>query len=100
GTNDQFQFTWQQRSGDFDVKVRVASLGLSDAWAEAGLMARESLVSGGRFASVLGTPSISGCYFQSRATTNGAANMLGSFPANPPNTWLRLQRVGSVFTGF
>ena len=48
GTNDQFRFTWQQRAGDFDVKVRVASLGLSDSWAEAGLMAREALVGGSR----------------------------------------------------
>ena len=40
GTNDQFQFSYQQRSGNFDLKVRIESLGLSDAWAEAGLVAR------------------------------------------------------------
>ncbi len=100
GTNDQFQFTWQQRTGDFDVKVRLASLGLSDAWTEAGLMAREALDAGSRFASAMATPSISGCYFQSRTTTNGATGLNGSFPANYPNTWLRLQRAGSVLTGF
>jgi len=40
GTNDQFHFNYQQYTGDFDVKVRVESLSLSDAWAKAGLMAR------------------------------------------------------------
>jgi hypothetical protein len=100
GTNDQFQFAWQQRTGDFDVKVRIASLSLSDSWAEAGMMARETLASGGRFASVMATPSISGCYFQSRGTTNGATTLSGSFPANYPNTWLRLRRVGNQFNGF
>ncbi|HWN96270.1 MAG TPA: lamin tail domain-containing protein, partial [Methylomirabilota bacterium] len=100
GTNDQFQFTWQQRTGNFDVRVRLASLSLADAWSEAGLMARESLVGGSRFASAMGTPSISGCYFQSRGTTPGAGTLSGSFPANYPNTWLRLQRVGNQFTGY
>src|SRR6185503_1276280 len=84
----------------FDLKVRLASVSLADAWSEAGLMARESLVGGSRFGSAMGTPSISGCYFQSRGATNGAATLTGSFPANYPNTWLRLQRVGNQFTGY
>jgi len=100
GTSDQFQFAWQQRAGDFDVKVRIASLGLSDSWAEAGMMARETLDTGARFASAMATPSISGCYFQSRGATNGGTSLSGSFPANYPNTWLRLRRVGNQFTGF
>jgi hypothetical protein len=100
GTNDQFQFTWQLRSGDFDVKVRIESLGLSDAWAEAGLMVRETLVPGSRFASVMATPSISGSYFQSRTATAGATTLTGTFPPNYPNTWLRLRRVGAQFTGY
>ena len=43
GTNDQFQFSYQTRNGDFDVKVRLDSLSLADAWSEAGLLAREDL---------------------------------------------------------
>ncbi len=100
GTNDQFQFSYQQRTGDFDLKVRVESLGLSDAWAEAGLMARESLAAGSRFASVMATPTISGSYFQSRSAVNGPATLAGTFPVNFPNTWLRLQRVGNQFNGY
>src|SRR5205085_6994339 len=33
---DQFSFEYAQRSGDFDVKVRLAGLSPSDAWAKAG----------------------------------------------------------------
>lgn len=100
GTSDQFQFSYQQRSGDFDLKVRIKSLGLSDAWAEAGLMARESLDAGSPFASTIATPSISGSYFQSRTAASGATTSSGSFPVNFPHTWLRLQRVGNQFSGY
>lgn len=100
GTSDQFQFNYQNRVGDFDVKVRIESLSLADAWSEAGLLAREDLTAGGRFASVMATPSISGSYFQYRNTANGNAALTGTFPVNYPNTWLRLQRVGNQFTGY
>ncbi|HEY5913330.1 MAG TPA: lamin tail domain-containing protein [Verrucomicrobiae bacterium] len=100
GTEDQFQFSYQQRTGDFDVMVRIDSLTLVDAWSEAGMAAREGLTAGARSASVVATPSISGCYFQSRSVTNATTTLAGAFPVNYPNTWLRLKRAGSVFTGY
>lgn len=100
GTNDQCQFNYVPQSGDFDFKVRLDTLSLADAWSEAGLMVREDLTAGGRFASVLATPSISGAFFESRSATNGSPAVTGSFPVNYPNTWLRLKRAGTAFTGF
>lgn len=100
GVSDQFQFSYQLRSGNFDFKVRLDSLSLADAWSEAGLVARENLTTGARSAGVLATPSISGAYFQSRSTAGGATTLAGSFPVNYPNTWLRLKRAGNVFTGY
>jgi hypothetical protein len=100
GTNDQFHFNYQQYTGDFDVKVRVESLSLSDAWAKAGLMARENLTVGSRYAASLATPNISGSFFQYRALVNGPSTNAGSFPATYPNTWLRLKRTGNVFAGY
>ncbi len=100
GTNDQFQFNYLPTTGDFDVKVRIDSITLAEAWSEAGLIAREDLTPGSRLASIMGTPSISGCYFQTRALTNGTTTLTGSYPANYPNTWLRLKRSGDVFTGY
>jgi hypothetical protein len=100
GSTDQFGLSYQLRSGDFDLAVRIAALGLADPWTEAGLMAREDLSPGSRDASVLATPSISGAFFSSRSVTNSAAVRYGSQPVNYPNTWLRLKRSGSVFSGY
>jgi hypothetical protein len=96
----KYQFSYLQRTGDFDVKVRLDSISLADAWSEAGMIAREALTPGARAASVMATPTISGCYFQSRAVSNGVTTLAGSFPVNYPNTWLRLKRVGNDFTGY
>jgi len=100
GTNDQFNFQYQSQNGNFDVTVCLAGLGLSDLWAQAGLMARASLAAGSPFAATLATPGMNGEFFAGRTTTNGVATASGNFPVNYPNTWLRLNRVGNVFTGF
>jgi regulation of enolase protein 1 (concanavalin A-like superfamily) len=100
GTNDQGNFSYQIYSGNFDVAVRVADLGLSDIFAQAGLMARETLDPGSRFAASIATPTMNGCYFDWRDPAGSTANTAGNFPANYPDTWLRLQRVGNTFTGY
>ena len=99
-TNDQGNLTYQLYSGNFDVAVRVAGLTLSEIFAQAGLMARESLTSTGRFAAAFTTPSMNGSFFEWRDPAGSTATKAGNFPANYPNTWLRLQRVGNVFTGY
>ena len=100
GTNDQFNFEYQLQTGDFDVEVCLAGLGLSDLWASASLMARASLDAGSPFAAALATPGMNGEFFADRPATNGLAVTSGSFPVNYPHTWLRLNRSGSVFSGF
>jgi hypothetical protein len=100
GNADQFAFYYQLLSGDFDMRVRVEALSLSDAFAKAGLVAREGLSAGARSAAVLATPSVGGTLFASRIATNGAATSGGAFPVNYPSTWLRLRRVGNQFTGY
>jgi hypothetical protein len=100
GTGDQFEFSYRLVSGNFDIAVRLAALSLSDTWAKAGLMAREALAPGGRFAASLATPSINGCFFEWRDPAGSSTQSGGSFPDNYPNTWLRLNRVGNLFSGF
>ena len=102
GSFDQFVFNYlsEAQAGDFDVKVRVPGLDPTDAWAKAGLMARESFVGGSRYAAAFATPGISGCFFQYRANTSGQTTNLGSAPVTYPNTWLRLKRAGKIFTGY
>lgn len=100
GSSDQGNFSWQVYSGNFDVCVRVAGLGLSDIFAKAGLMARETLNANSRFAASMTTPAINGSFFEWRDPAGSASSTAGTFPANYPNTWLRLNRVGNIFTGF
>jgi len=100
GTNDQLQFSHVQRTGNFDVMVRVDSMNAPDAWSEAALLARQDLAPGSPFAGTIATPTLSGCYFQSRLAADAMATVSGSAPANHPNTWLRLKREGNVFTGY
>ena len=100
GNSDQGNFSYQAVTGDFDVAVRVAGLSLSDIFAKAGLMARESLTASSRFAAAFTTPAMNGSFFEWRDPSANAASTSGNFPANYPNTWLRLNRVGNTFTGF
>ena len=100
GNADQGNFSYQVCTGNFDVRVRLAGLGLSDIFSKAGLMARENLTASSRFAAALATPAMNGSCFEWRDPTGNASSAAGRFPANYPNTWLRLQRVGSTFTGY
>jgi len=100
GASDQFQFAYQARNGDFDVKVRLQSLSQTSSFAKAGLMAREDLSAGSRFAGVFATPAMNGSFFEWRDPAASTARSSGSFPANYPTTWLRLTRSGSTFSGF
>jgi hypothetical protein len=100
GVADQFQFNYTQYTGDFDVRIRVQSFNASDVWAKAGLMAREDLIGGGRYAAAFATPGISGSFLQNRVAVSGTTTNNGSFPSTYPNTWLRLRRSVNVFTAF
>ena len=98
GMSDQFTLCYQPKTGDFDIAVQLAGLSLSDVWAKAGLMARETLDPGSRFAAALATPAMAGCFLEWRDPAFSQANLSGSFPANYPNTWLRLKRSGNTFS--
>jgi regulation of enolase protein 1 (concanavalin A-like superfamily) len=100
GSADQCHFSYQLVTGDFDQCVRIESLDLSDHWAKAGLIARETTNAGSRLAGMLATPISVGAFFLARSATDGSAGPTGSFPVNYPYTWLRLQRTGNVFTGY
>ncbi len=103
GTADQFQYGWEQRTGNFDVQVRVAAEQVSDPFVHAGLMARASLAANAAFAGVFAASPQVGSFLESRATTGATAATfapVGGFPVNPPQTWLRLKRAGTTFTGY
>ena len=85
GSSDQFQFAYATRSGDFDIKVRLQSLSQTSSFAKAGLMAREDLSLGSRFAGVFATPAMNGSFFEWRDPAASTARSSGSFPVNYPD---------------
>ncbi len=103
GGNDQFQLSWERRTGDFDLQVRVMDLGISSAFLRAGLMVRPTLDTNSAFAAVFASSAQLGVIFESRASAGanpGQQSVVGGYPANYPYQWLRLRRAGNVFTGF
>lgn len=101
GSADQFQYNWQLIRGDFDFQVRVQSLSQSfDAWSKAGLMARSTLSSNSAYAMAVASPGVEGCYMALRSATGGTTTQMGSYPANYPDTWLRLSRQNNAFNAY
>ena len=103
GTSDQFQFSWEPRTGDFDVQGRVAKATITDSFLHAGLMARETLAASAPFAAAFASSAQLGCFFEVRKTAGAAATSSSSpsgVPVNYPDTWLRLRRAGNVFSGY
>lgn len=103
GSSDQFQFSWEPRTGDFDIQVRVQNATITDPFLHAGLMARETLATNASFAATFASSLQLGCVFESRKAPGSAATTVSApngVPVNYPQTWLRLSRAGLVFTGY
>ncbi len=103
GTNDQFQFAWQEKTGDFDFQTRLESLSVSDPYVRAGLMARDSLNGNARYGAVFASSPQLGCFWSVRPTTGATATHqfpVKGYPVNSPYTWLRLQRTGTTLVGY
>jgi regulation of enolase protein 1 (concanavalin A-like superfamily) len=95
---DQFHFVFQPAVGDVDVSAHVSSIGYADQWSKAGVMIRETLTGGSRQAFALASAG-RGYAFQRRVATNGVSEHTAG-PASPPPGWVRLTRVGSLFTAY
>ncbi len=112
--SDQGHLTLTARTGDFDVHLRVQGLsrgaGDNDLITKAGLTVRESTAAGSRAMNLLLEPPGAGAreFFEAgqRPTTGAATaawaggNATGFGPAGLPNGWVRLRRVGDVFSAF
>jgi len=115
GVKDECHFAWIEKSGDFDLKARVASLTDPHLYTKAGLMAREELTDNSRHIFFQLFPNNKprnknngGFEFQYRPEKGAKmlaiypASSTGTpeFPVNFPNTWIRLKRTGNEFTGY
>jgi hypothetical protein len=100
GSSDECVMTSVLLTGDFDQQARLSAFVAPQAWAKAGLMARESLAANSPFAATLASPGPMGTFFETRSAVGAEAALTGQFPANYPQNWLRLKRVGDLFTGY
>ncbi len=65
---DEFRYAWKQLSGAGTISAQVLSVENTNGWAKAGVMIRESLDPGSKFAALCITPG-NGCRFQARLVT-------------------------------
>jgi regulation of enolase protein 1 (concanavalin A-like superfamily) len=98
GSADQFQYVYQPIQGDTEITARVASLQVTHAGAKAGVMVRESLNTGARYAAMFATGS-NGWSFQYRDVTDGWSFVSAGSGGTAPG-WVRLVRAGDRLTGY
>ena len=95
GSADQFRFAYKKLTGDGSIVVKVNSLQMTDGWAKAGVMIRESLAAESAHAATVVTPSY-GVSFPWRAFTGDASSQVNQTGVKAPY-WVRLTRTGNTF---
>jgi hypothetical protein len=105
GTADQFRFAYKTLTGPGSIVARVLSVDNTDPWAKAGVMVRDSLSAGSKFAAVYITPG-NGCRFQARLDTGISATSDTSVATAEQMAivapyWVKLERdVSGNFRGY
>jgi len=99
---DEFHCAFKMLTGAGSIIAKVLSVDNTDPWAKAGVMIRESLDPGSKFAAVYLTPG-NGCRFQARMTTGGDATSDTSVVSTEQTAitapyWVKLERdIGGNF---
>ena len=102
---DQFHYAFKMLTGVGTIEAQVLSVGNTDPWAKAGVMIRETLDAGSKFAAVYITPG-NGCRFQARTDTGIAATsdtgvVTTQQTAIKAPYWVKLERdVAGNFRGY
>ena len=104
-TADEFHYAFKMLSGTGSIVAKVLSVDNTDPWAKAGVMIRETLEPGSKFAAVFITPG-NGCRFQARmdvdidATSDTSVATAEQTAITAPY-WVKLERdVAGNFRGY
>ncbi|HSV14191.1 MAG TPA: Ig-like domain-containing protein [Tepidisphaeraceae bacterium] len=105
GTADQFRYVYKQVSGDFDVKVQIASLsngdGTTSGYARAGIMVRTDLSAGSANLYTFTLAGPFGFITTDRPTAGATTTQSAAISNNPaPQKWVRMVRVGDTYTTY
>ncbi len=103
-TADEFRFAFKQLNGNGTLIARVESLDETDPWAKAGVMIRETLEPGARFAAVYATPG-QGVRYQARLVTGGDATSDTAIATDEQKAlkipiWIKIERTAANFSCF
>jgi uncharacterized repeat protein (TIGR01451 family) len=110
GNSDQFRFTHQPRTGDFDVRVKIAGQTIPNTVLKAGLMVRENVDAASRTMHAIISPPWPAldryetgqrtAYAGTTASwaAGGLAN--GNRTGTAPDSWIRMRRVNNTFTAY
>lgn len=98
GTADAFRFVHQGLTGDGEIRARVATLQNTNAYAKAAVMIRDGLAANATHV-LAGLTATNGAEFVRRLTTGGTTTSTQSAGYAAPY-WVRLTRVGNVFTAY
>ncbi|MGB6220313.1 DUF6807 family protein [Haloferula sp.] len=98
GTADECQFVYQVITGDCEITARVRDLIDTDPGAGAGVMIRGNRNANSKNASILVTSS-QGLEFNTRLDNGSDTTKIGVPNVEAPR-WVKITRVGNLFTGF
>jgi hypothetical protein len=105
GTADEFRYAYKQLGGAGSITAKVESVENTDPWAKCGVMIRETLEPGSKFAAVYITPG-NGCRFQGRLTpaadaTSDTSVASAEQMAITAPYWIKLERdAAGNFNGY
>jgi hypothetical protein len=97
GAADNFRFVYQSLSGDGEIRGRISSFNATNPQAYAGIMIRDTLTPGSRYA-CLGMNSRGLIRWQRRSRAAGATVAANLGSGGFSNGWVRLVRRGATFS--
>jgi len=98
-TSDSFHFVYQPLSGDGQITAQLSSVDNSGTNGCVGVMIRESLTAGSRYA-LMSLSTSDAFLWQRRTKTNFKTWSTTAGSGAPPQTWVRITRSGFFFTGY
>ena len=98
-SSDNFLFLYQSLSGDGEIRAQLTSVQNGSSSGIAGVMIREALTSGSRYA-VTGISPNGAFRWQKRSTTGGGTSSTKGGNGNLPNAWVRIVRTGNLLLGY
>jgi hypothetical protein len=99
GTTDNFRFVYQILSDNGEIRARLNSIESTGSTGCIGVMIRESLTRGSKYA-FMGVSPDGTFRWQQRSSTSSSTATTTSDTGIPPNAWVRLLRRGNMLYGF